>query len=145
MSRFPLPMRKGAAVVGGTINKTGAFTFRATKVGHDMVISQIIRMVQDAQADKLPIQAMVDKVTGWFVPAVMVAAAITLRALACHRRHGHDGLCAGQRDVPLSSSPARAPWGLPRRRRSWLAPGALPSLAFCSVAAMRCKPCATPR
>ncbi len=73
----PVAKEKGAAVVGGTINKTGAFTFRATKVGHDMVISQIIRMVQDAQADKLPIQAMVDKVTGWFVPAVMVAAAIT--------------------------------------------------------------------
>ncbi|ENP36647.1 heavy metal translocating P-type ATPase [Brucella abortus 65/110] len=73
----PVAKEKGAAVVGGTINKTGAFTFRATKVGHDMVISQIIRMVQDAQADKLPIQAMVDKVTGWFVPAVMAAAAIT--------------------------------------------------------------------
>lgn len=73
----PVAKEKGAAVVGGTINKTGAFTFRATKVGHDMVISQIIRMVQDAQADKLPIQAMVDKVTGWFVPAVMVAAVIT--------------------------------------------------------------------
>ncbi|MEN3395651.1 heavy metal translocating P-type ATPase [Brucella melitensis] len=73
----PVAKEKGAAVVGGTINKTGAFTFRATKVGHYMVISQIIRMVQDAQADKLPIQAMVDKVTGWFVPAVMAAAAIT--------------------------------------------------------------------
>ncbi len=75
----PVPVIKenGAEVVGGTINKTGAFTFRATKVGRDMVISQIIRMVEDAQADKLPIQARVDKVTGWFVPAVMAAAALT--------------------------------------------------------------------
>ena len=73
----PVAKEKGAEVVGGTINKTGAFTFRATKVGRDMVISQIIRMVEDAQADKLPIQAMVDKVTGWFVPAVMAAAALT--------------------------------------------------------------------
>ncbi len=73
----PVAKEKGAEVVGGTINKTGAFTFRATKVGRDMVISQIIRMVEDAQADKLPIQAKVDKVTGWFVPAVMAAAALT--------------------------------------------------------------------
>lgn len=75
----PVPVEKGqgANVVGGTINKTGSFTFRATKVGRDMVISQIIRMVEDAQADKLPIQALVDKVTGWFVPAVMAAALLT--------------------------------------------------------------------
>lgn len=75
----PVPVIKevGAQVVGGTINKTGAFTFRATKVGRDMVISQIIRMVEDAQADKLPIQAMVDKVTRWFVPAVLAAALLT--------------------------------------------------------------------
>jgi len=75
----PIPVVKetGAEVVGGTINKTGAFTFRAIKVGRDMVISQIVRMVEDAQADKLPIQAKVDKVTGWFVPAVLGAALIT--------------------------------------------------------------------
>ncbi|MGO1161204.1 heavy metal translocating P-type ATPase [Brucella sp. C7-11G] len=78
----PVPVLKetGAEVVGGTINKTGAFTFRATKVGRDMVISQIVRMVEDAQADKLPIQAKVDKVTGWFVPAVLGAALITFIA-----------------------------------------------------------------
>ncbi len=78
----PVPVAKeeGAEVVGGTINKTGAFTFRATKVGRDMVISQIVRMVEDAQADKLPIQAKVDKVTGWFVPAVMAAAVLTFIA-----------------------------------------------------------------
>ncbi|MBN9044621.1 MAG: copper-translocating P-type ATPase [Rhizobiales bacterium] len=73
----PVVKEKGAEVVGGTVNGTGAFTFRATKVGSDMVIAQIIRMVEDAQADKLPIQALVDRVTGWFVPAVMAAAAIT--------------------------------------------------------------------
>ena len=78
----PVPVAKeeGAEVVGGTINKTGAFTFRATKVGRDMVISQIVRMVEDAQADKLPIQAKVDKVTGWFVTAVMAAAVLTFIA-----------------------------------------------------------------
>ncbi|MCF7670457.1 heavy metal translocating P-type ATPase [Bacillus subtilis] len=75
----PVPATKnvGDTVVGGTVNKTGAFTYRATKVGSDMVISQIIRMVEDAQADKLPIQNLIDKVTTWFVPAVMLAAFAT--------------------------------------------------------------------
>jgi Cu+-exporting ATPase len=75
----PIPVQKaaGASVVGGTINKTGSFTFRATKVGADTVLAQIIRMVEQAQGSKLPIQALVDKVTMWFVPAVMAAAALT--------------------------------------------------------------------
>ncbi|MFC5068547.1 heavy metal translocating P-type ATPase [Flaviflagellibacter deserti] len=75
----PVPVSKGAGdeVVGGTINKTGSFTFRATKVGADTVLAQIIRMVEQAQGAKLPIQAMVDRVTAWFVPAVMTAALLT--------------------------------------------------------------------
>jgi Cu+-exporting ATPase len=75
----PLPVQKaqGAQVVGGTINKTGGFTFRATRIGADTVLAQIIRMVEQAQGSKLPIQALVDKVTAWFVPAVMAAAAFT--------------------------------------------------------------------
>jgi Cu+-exporting ATPase len=75
----PVPVTKiaGSQVVGGTVNRNGSFTFRATKVGSDTLIAQIIRMVEEAQADKLPIQAMVDKVTTWFVPAVMLAAAAT--------------------------------------------------------------------
>lgn len=74
---IPATKNVGDTVVGGTVNKTGAFTYRATKVGADMVISQIIRMVEDAQADKLPIQNLIDKVTTWFVPAVMLAAFVT--------------------------------------------------------------------
>ncbi|NTT88351.1 heavy metal translocating P-type ATPase [Tabrizicola fusiformis] len=79
ISGEPVPVQKGegAAVTGGTINKTGSFTFRAEKVGADMMLSQIIRMVESAQGAKLPIQALVDKVTAWFVPAVMLAAALT--------------------------------------------------------------------
>ncbi|PSH62727.1 heavy metal translocating P-type ATPase [Phyllobacterium sophorae] len=75
----PVPVNKagGSDVVGGTVNKNGSFAFRATKVGSDTLIAQIIRMVEEAQADKLPIQAMVDRVTNWFVPAVMLAAAAT--------------------------------------------------------------------
>ncbi len=75
----PVPVSKGvgAEVVGGTINKTGAFSFRVTKVGANTVLAQIIRLVEEAQGSKLPIQALVDKVTMWFVPAVMAAAALT--------------------------------------------------------------------
>lgn len=75
----PVPVTKtaGSEVVGGTVNRNGSFTFRATKVGADTLIAQIIRMVEEAQADKLPIQALVDKVTNWFVPAVMLAALAT--------------------------------------------------------------------
>ncbi|HWJ88281.1 MAG TPA: heavy metal translocating P-type ATPase [Pelagibacterium sp.] len=74
----PIPVAKGvgSAVVGGTVNQTGAFSFRATAVGADTVLSQIIRMVEDAQGSKLPIQALVDKVTMWFVPAVFLVAAL---------------------------------------------------------------------
>ncbi|WP_413507055.1 heavy metal translocating P-type ATPase [Serratia proteamaculans] len=75
----PVPVQKsaGADVVGGTINKTGAFSFRVTKIGANTVLAQIIRLVEEAQGSKLPIQALVDKVTLWFVPAVMAAAALT--------------------------------------------------------------------
>lgn len=75
----PVPVQKadGAEVVGGTINKTGAFSFRATKVGADTVLAQIIRMVEQAQGAKLPIQSLVDRVTAWFVPAVMAFAFAT--------------------------------------------------------------------
>lgn len=75
----PLPVKKeaGAKLVGGTVNQNGALAFRATAVGSRTVLAQIVRMVQEAQGAKLPIQALVDKVTMWFVPAVMAAAALT--------------------------------------------------------------------
>lgn len=75
----PVPVAKkaGEEVVGSTVNKTGSFTFRATHVGADTVLSQIIRMVEEAQATRPPIQALVDKVVLVFVPIVMLLAAIT--------------------------------------------------------------------
>ncbi len=75
----PIPVEKaaGAAVVGGTVNKTGAIRFRATKVGAATMLSQIVRMVEAAQGAKLPIQALVDQVTSWFVPAVIGIATLT--------------------------------------------------------------------
>jgi heavy metal translocating P-type ATPase len=79
ISGEPVPVRKkpGDQVIGGTINQKGSLRFRVTRIGDDTVLAQIIRMVEEAQAGKLPIQALVDKVTGYFVPAVMVAAALT--------------------------------------------------------------------
>ena len=79
ISGEPVPVEKveGAEVVGGTVNQNGALAFRATKVGADTLLAQIIRMVEQAQGSKLPIQALVDKITMWFVPAVMAAALMT--------------------------------------------------------------------
>ncbi|MFT4936380.1 MAG: heavy metal translocating P-type ATPase, partial [Pseudoalteromonas distincta] len=74
---MPVEKGPGAVVVGGTVNKTGAFRFRATKVGADTLLAQIVRMVEQAQGAKLPIQALVDKVTAWFVPVVIALAALT--------------------------------------------------------------------
>jgi P-type Cu+ transporter len=79
ISGEPLPVAKqaGSTVTGGTINGTGSFRFRAEKVGSDTMLAQIIQLVEQAQGAKLPIQAVVDRVTGWFVPAVMGIALIT--------------------------------------------------------------------
>lgn len=75
----PVPVAKqaGDQVVGGTINQNGTLNIRATAIGEASVLAQIIRMVEQAQGSKLPIQALVDKVTMWFVPAVMLLAALT--------------------------------------------------------------------
>ncbi len=75
----PAPVCKatGSAVTGATVNTTGAFSFRATKVGADTFLASVIRMVEQAQGAKLPIQALVDRITGVFVPAVLGAALLT--------------------------------------------------------------------
>ena len=75
----PIPVAKtvGSEVVGGTVNQKGALAFTATAVGGQTVLAQIIRMVEQAQGSKLPIQAMVDRITMWFVPAVIGAALLT--------------------------------------------------------------------
>ena len=80
ISGEPAPVEKGAGarVVGGTVNGTGALIFRATHVGAETVLARIIAMVEAAQSTKLPIQALVDRITLWFVPAVMAVAALTV-------------------------------------------------------------------
>ena len=73
----PVQKAEGDEVVGGTLNKTGAFRFEATKVGAETVLAQIIKMVEDAQGSKPPIQALADKVVSVFVPIVMGIATVT--------------------------------------------------------------------
>ncbi len=75
----PVPVQKtaGAKVVGGTVNGQGSLTLRATRVGADTTLAQIIRMVEAAQGSKLPIQHLVDQVTRYFVPVVMGVALLT--------------------------------------------------------------------
>lgn len=75
---IPVAKSKGAEVTGGTVNGAGSLRFRATRVGADTTLSQIIHMVEEAQAAKLPIQDLVDRVTQWFVPAVMLIAVLTV-------------------------------------------------------------------
>ncbi len=78
----PMPAQKkiGDNVVSGTINTSGSFTFKATKVGSETLLAQIIKMVEDAQGSKAPIQALADKISAIFVPIVLVIAFLSLGA-----------------------------------------------------------------
>jgi Cu+-exporting ATPase len=74
-----MPVRKGPGdeVIGATLNKTGSFRFRATKIGKDTALAQIIKLVQDAQGSKAPIQRLADVIAGYFVPVVISIAVVT--------------------------------------------------------------------
>ena len=74
---IPVEKRKGDTVIGATINKNGSFKFRATKVGSQTVLNQIIKLVEDAQGSKAPIQRLADNVSSYFVPAVIVIAVLS--------------------------------------------------------------------
>jgi len=74
---LPVKKQSGDEVIGATINKTGSFKFKATRVGKDTFLAQIVKLVQQAQGSKAPIQRLADRVTGWFVPAVIAIAIAT--------------------------------------------------------------------
>lgn len=80
ISGEPMPVEKniGDTVVAGTINTSGSFTFRATKVGSETMLAHIVKMVEEAQGSKAPIQALADKISGIFVPIVLVLAFLSL-------------------------------------------------------------------
>jgi Cu+-exporting ATPase len=75
---LPVEKKPGDAVYGATINKTGAFRFRVTKVGRDTMLAQIVQLVSDAQGSRAPIQRLADQVSGVFVPVVLGVALLTL-------------------------------------------------------------------
>ena len=79
-----MPVDKGAGdrVIGATLNASGSFVMRAERVGADTTLAQIVALVEHAQGSKAPIQRLADRVTGWFVPAVLGIAAVTFVALA---------------------------------------------------------------
>lgn len=75
---LPIEKAPGDMVIGATLNRTGSFVFEATKVGRDTALAQIVRLVEEAQGSKAPIERMADTVSSYFVPAVLVIAALTL-------------------------------------------------------------------
>ena len=77
---MPVAKEAGAKVIAGTLNQAGSFVMRADKVGRDTLLSQIVKMVADAQRSRAPIQRLADQVAGWFVPAVIVIAVIAFGA-----------------------------------------------------------------
>jgi P-type Cu+ transporter len=74
---MPVEKMPGAKVVGGTVNQTGSFIMRAEKLGSETLLAQIVRMVAEAQRSRAPIQSLADKVSGYFVPAVLLVAVLT--------------------------------------------------------------------
>lgn len=74
---IPVEKKVGDRVIGGTVNRTGSFTYQATNLGRDSVLARIVRLMRDAQASRAPIQRLVDRVTGIFVPTVISIAIAT--------------------------------------------------------------------
>ncbi len=74
---IPVEKIKGDTVIGSTLNKTGSFIFKATRVGSDTMLSQIVHMVSEAQSSRAPLQRLADRVSSYFVPAVLILAVIT--------------------------------------------------------------------
>jgi len=77
---LPVAKQPGAKLIGGTINGTGGLVMRAERVGADMMLTRIVHMVAEAQRSRAPIQRLADRVSAWFVPAVILVAAVTLVA-----------------------------------------------------------------
>ena len=86
---FPVEKAAEAKVVAGTINGTGSFVMKAERVGADTLLAQIVKMVSDAQRTRAPIQRLADRVAGYFVPAVLLAAAITFAVWALYGPQPH--------------------------------------------------------
>lgn len=119
-----LPVEKGPGdqLIGATLNKLGLLRFEATKVGKETALAQIVRLVEEAQGSKAPIQKLADQVSAIFVPVVIGIAAVTFLVWyfiapinpAVSQFSAHSLTWS-----PCWSSPVRVPWVLPRRLLSW--------------------------
>ena len=89
---MPVTKEPGAKLIAGSLNQTGSFVMRAEKVGRDTMLAQIVQMVAQAQRSRAPIQRLADRVSGWFVPAVIAVGAARVRRL-------------GHRSVPSRATP----------------------------------------
>jgi Cu+-exporting ATPase len=135
---IPVEKNTSAKVTAGTLNGTGGFVMRAEHVGADTLLSQIVKMVSEAQRSRAPIQRLADQVSSYFVPAVIVAAIVTFIAwyfVGPQPRFAHAFVNA----VAVLIVGARAPSGSPLRWRSWLAPAAGLAQAFSSGTRRRSK------
>jgi Cu+-exporting ATPase len=74
---IPVEKRRGDRVIGGSVNGTGSFVMRVTRLGENTMLAQIVRMVSEAQRSRAPIQRLADQVSAWFVPSVVIAAVLT--------------------------------------------------------------------
>ena len=112
---IPVEKNIGDEVIGGTMNKSGWLKFKATKVGKDTALAQIVRLVEEAQGSKAPVQRLADTVSAYFVPTVLsyrrdhFPRLVSLRVRSCPSASPHLS--------PSSSLPAPAPWAWLRPRR----------------------------
>ncbi|MCZ7671084.1 MAG: HAD-IC family P-type ATPase [Chloroflexi bacterium] len=135
-----LPVEKtvGDAVIGATLNKQGLLKFEATKVGKETALAQIIKMVEQAQGSKAPIQRVVDQVSAYFVPFVIIVAFVTFGIWYLVTGDFVEALV---RLTAFSSSPVPAPWAWPPPPPSWSAWAKAPNTASSSKTALPWKRC----
>ncbi|MFO8060087.1 MAG: copper-translocating P-type ATPase, partial [Bacillota bacterium] len=97
---MPVTRAEGDEVIGSTINLQGLIRVRVTRVGQDTFLSQVVRLVEEAQTSRVPIQVLADKMTGYFVPAVLITAAVTFFAWLQFGRYFQPVIAAGSRVLP---------------------------------------------
>ncbi|MEV4382617.1 hypothetical protein [Streptosporangium sp. NPDC049644] len=135
---LPVHKQPGSTVIGATIKRNGTLRVRATRVGADTALAQIVKLVQQAQNSKAPGQRLADRAAFWLVLVALVGGALTFAAWSYWPvRRSVWRSCSPS---PWWSSPARTRSAWPPPRRSWSAPGSVPSGACCSRTRSRWRP-----